>query len=95
MDINNIQLDEKFDLIFSNAALHWIKDHGKLWDSVEKILNPWSTVRLSFAADGNCSNFFRVIKAAIALKEYKEYFSDFIFVSFWSGPPDKLAEVTI
>ncbi len=77
MDINDIQLQEKFDLIFSNATLHWIKDHRKLWDSIGKMLKPSSVIRFNFAADGNCSHFFKVIKKTIVLEEYKGYFSDF------------------
>lgn len=30
MDINAIDFENKFDVIFSNAALHWIKDHESL-----------------------------------------------------------------
>jgi trans-aconitate 2-methyltransferase len=77
MDINHIQLQEKFDLIFSNATLHWIKDHKKLWGSIGKMLNPSSIIRFNFAADGNCTHFFKVIKKTIVLEEYKEYFSNF------------------
>ena len=29
MDIDNISLETKFDIVFSNATLHWVKDHNK------------------------------------------------------------------
>lgn len=35
MDINTIDFQNMFDVIFSNAALHWIKDHERL---LKKIL---------------------------------------------------------
>lgn len=79
MDINTFLLSEKFDLIFSNATLHWVKDHDMLWSNIQKILSSNALVRLNFAADGNCSHFFKVIKDAISLGEYKEYFSEFIW----------------
>jgi trans-aconitate methyltransferase len=85
MDINEIEFNMKFDLVFSNATLHWIKNHKKLWDSVEEILKPGGVVRFNFAADGNCSNFFTVIKEVLALGEYREYFSDYIWP--WYMPP--------
>lgn len=30
MDISEMDFDNEFDVIFSNAALHWVKDHDKL-----------------------------------------------------------------
>jgi len=30
MDINRMDFKNEFDLIFSNAALHWVKDHKRL-----------------------------------------------------------------
>lgn len=30
MDINHLSFTEEFDVIFSNATLHWIKDHRRL-----------------------------------------------------------------
>lgn len=33
------KLDEKFDLVFSNACIHWIKEQDALIDEVYKILN--------------------------------------------------------
>lgn len=30
MDINKIRFQNEFNVIFSNATLHWIKDHKKL-----------------------------------------------------------------
>jgi trans-aconitate methyltransferase len=77
MDINNINLNQKFDIIFSNATLHWIKNHNKLWDSINKLLKPNGIIRLNFASDGNCSYFFNIIKETMLLDKYKNYFSDF------------------
>lgn len=77
MDISLLNLSGKFDVIFSNAALHWVKDHQKLWLDVKIILSDNGVVRFNFAADGNCSNFFRIIRDAIAVDEYKPYFTGF------------------
>jgi trans-aconitate methyltransferase len=77
MDLNEIDLNRQFDFIFSNAALHWIKNHKQLWTSIHKILKPNGFVRFNFAADGNCSHFFKVIKEVIVFEEYRKYFSEF------------------
>ena len=77
MDIENLEINEKFDIIFSNAALHWVKNHQKLYEKLSIILNKNGTIRFNFAADGNCSNFFNIIKQNIQEKEYQNYFKDF------------------
>jgi len=77
MDINILDLTEKFDLIFSNATLHWVKDHHKLWQNISHLLNDRGIVRFNFATDGNCSNFFKVVKEVIKLSEYKAFFNEF------------------
>ncbi len=77
MDINQIDLNRQFDFIFSNATLHWIKNHKQLWTNIYKLLNPNGFVRFNFAADGNNSNLIKVIKETIVFEEYKKYFSEF------------------
>jgi trans-aconitate methyltransferase len=61
MDINDLAFDREFDIIFSNATLHWVKDHYRLLDNVKRVLRPKGIVRFNFAGDGNCSFFFKVI----------------------------------
>jgi trans-aconitate methyltransferase len=77
MDINDISFDNEFDLIFSNATLHWVKDHKKLLDNCYKALKMNGIIRFNFAGDGNCSNFFQVIKKMISDERYKAYFETF------------------
>jgi trans-aconitate 2-methyltransferase len=76
-DINSLDCREQFDLIFSNATLHWVKDHNRLLENCFRCLKPGGIVRFNFAADGNCSNFFRVARSAIKLPEYARYFQSF------------------
>ncbi|MTV48527.1 methyltransferase domain-containing protein [Heliobacillus mobilis] len=77
MDINEIRFENQFDLIFSNAALHWVKDHDNLLQRTYQALKPQGTLRFNFAGDGNCSNFFSVIKQIMTESSYREFFDDF------------------
>ncbi len=77
MDINNIDYTGTFDLIFSNAALHWVKDHNKLLSNCFKALKSNGCIRFNFAGEGNCSNFYDVIKKTISKKPYIKYFKSF------------------
>ncbi len=77
LDINALNLSEKFDVIFSNAALHWIRNHHQLWSSVKNILSDRGIVRVNFAAEGTCSFFFKVLRRTMTRNEYRSSFKDF------------------
>jgi trans-aconitate methyltransferase len=77
IDINEINFENEFDIVISNAALHWIKEHNKLLSNVFKALNANGIVRFNFAADGNCSTFFKVVQQIMAEKQYSGYFDCF------------------
>jgi len=74
MDINEWTLTDHFDLIFSNATLHWILDHRRLLANVYAHLRQSGIVRFNFAGHGNCSNFFRVVKEVMSQDQYTTYF---------------------
>ena len=77
MDINDIAFENEFDFIFSNAALHWIKEHDKLISNCYKALRQNGFIRFNFGGAGNCSNFIAVIKEVIKYEKYKDFFEDF------------------
>jgi trans-aconitate methyltransferase len=85
LDINAIDFVEQFDLIFSNATLHWILDHERLLENCYRALCPGGAIRFNFAEEGNCSNFYAVVREAMEMDEYNEYFVDFSWP--WYMPP--------
>ncbi len=76
-DINDIEFESQFDVVFSNATLHWVKDHKRLLSNVYRGLKNGGRLRFQFAGDGNCSNLIEVVRAVMGEKEYAEYFSEF------------------
>ena len=77
MDINRLNFIEKFDIVLSNATLHWIKNHQSLLENVHRALRTGGRIRFNFAGDGNCSHFFKVIREAMAQDNFAAHFSDF------------------
>ena len=77
MDINDFTFNEEFDVVFSNATLHWVREHTRLLEQVRLSLRPGGVLRFNFAGDGNCSHFFQVIKEAMKLKAFSRYFAQF------------------
>lgn len=77
MDINELNFTDKFDVVFSNATLHWVQDHNRLFVNVIKCLRRGGFLRFNFAADGNCSHFFKVIRKAMLQERFSRYFINF------------------
>lgn len=75
MDINKLDYAGQFDVVFSNATLHWIKDHRRLLWNVGRALAEGGRLRFNFAGDGNCSHFFSVVREAMAAEEFAGYFA--------------------
>lgn len=76
-DINNLDYEYEFDIIFSNATLHWIKNHRALLGNVLRALKGGGVLKFNFAGDGNCANFFIVVKEAMSHPSFARYFSGF------------------
>src|SRR5271157_1631667 len=77
MDLNHLDFEKEFDVIFSNATLHWIKDHERLLKNVARALASGGTIRFNFGGDGNCPNFIAVIREAMAHHKFSPYFTNF------------------
>jgi trans-aconitate methyltransferase len=77
MDINDLSFCGEFDVAFSNAALHWVKDHQRLYQNLGRALRPEGRIRFNFAGQGNCLHFLRVAQETMARAEFSRYFADF------------------
>ena len=52
MDAMKLTFHNEFDLVFSNSALHWIKDHGPVLKGVFQALKPSGKCFLRFGGKG-------------------------------------------
>ncbi|MHB1325833.1 MAG: class I SAM-dependent methyltransferase [Thermoleophilia bacterium] len=77
MDINELNIMDEFDVVISNAALHWITDHKRLLESIRRSLRTGGVLRFNFAGDGNCSHFFKVVREAMSLDGFSSCFAGF------------------
>jgi len=68
-------INTKFDLVFSNATLHWIPDHEKLFKLFEKIINP-ERGQIAIQVPINYNHISQtVIPDILKRNEYKKYLS--------------------
>lgn len=88
MDINDLHFCNEFDLIFSNAALHWVKDHRRLLQNSYAALKAGGILLWDFGSEGNCANFLSVIQDKIREDRYADFFRDFEMPWFMPGKND-------
>ncbi len=76
-DINQLDHQEDFDVVVSNSALHWVKDHGALFPRLLRALRAGGKARFNFPADGNCATFNRTVRQVMAMPRYAAGFRGF------------------
>lgn len=77
MDATAIELPHPFDLVFSNAALHWIENHRAILQSVRPHLRPGGRILLQMGGRGNVAGLLSVVNEIIASPEWQGYFEGF------------------
>ena len=77
MDIHDLDFTSEFDVIFSNATLHWVKDHQRLLTNVYRALRADGVLRFNFAGDGNCRHFIRVVQEVMRQDAFATSFRQF------------------
>lgn len=88
LDINKLRFSDEFDLVFSNAALHWIRDHRRLLENVYRALRSGGRVAWNFAGDGTTPMFIEVVREKTAQLEYSPFFQDFVWPWFMAPPAE-------
>lgn len=69
-----LALENKWDLVFSNAALHWVKDHPGLFKLLKNRINPGGQLVIQMPCQNqNMSN--RLMKEVAEQEPFQKYFS--------------------
>ncbi len=77
MDALKMNFKDEFDFLFSNAALHWIKDQKTLLKGVHKALKKGGRILFQMGGAGNARVVFSALD--LTIPSYKRYFKDFDF----------------
>jgi len=79
MDATEISVQEKFDVAFSNATLHWVKDHNAVLTSLRKCLNKNAKILFQMGGHGNAQDVLDVVDHVTTSDKWKKYFVNFVF----------------
>lgn len=79
MDARNLKFNECFNLIFSNAALHWIKEQKPVIEGMYKGLKHGGKTLLQMGGKGNAAEILKVLSEIQTESEWQSYFENFEF----------------
>jgi trans-aconitate 2-methyltransferase len=79
MDARKIAFEEEFHTVFSNATLHWVKDHLPVLRGIHRALKPGGKLLLQMGGRGNAQRFFVVVAGLIREDPWRHYFEGLSF----------------
>jgi len=79
-DFSNVKLPTKLDVIFSNASLHWVRDHAKVfqhfWNMLKYDSSEPSQLLIQCGGYGNLQRILLLAQRVTELNEFNEYFTN-------------------
>ena len=79
MDARKLTFNEEFDIIFSNAALHWIVDQKSVLEGVQRSLKPKGRLVVQMAGKGNAQDIITILNDLLTENPWKQFFDGFTF----------------
>lgn len=79
MDARNLEYDACFDVVFSNAALHWVRDHRPVVAGLYQSLRPGGRILLQMGGKGNAAYILSVLAELQGEPQWQRYFEGFEF----------------
>lgn len=64
-DATSFRFEEPFDAVFSNAALHWVKNAGSAVESIALALKPGGRFVAEFGGHGNTRSILQALRAVL------------------------------
>ena len=78
-DANRLTFENEFDVVFSNAALHWILDQRPVLQGIYKSLKRGGKILLQMGGRGNAADVLAVFDTLIESNEWQGCFQGFTF----------------
>jgi trans-aconitate methyltransferase len=88
MDARKIKFERRFDVVFSNAALHWVDDHEEFLRGAASVLKSGGRLVVSCGGKGNAQDVFVALRPEIWLKRWREFFRRMPKPYFFNAPGD-------
>lgn len=87
-DALNLPFCAAFDVVFSNATLHWVHDHRRVLSGIGRSLRSGGRGMLQMGGKGNAAGLREVLDELTREPEWCEYFANFEFPYAFYEPED-------
>ena len=91
IDARKVPFQNEFDLIFSNAALHWIVDQKAVLDGVQRSLKPKGRFVVQMAGKGNAQDIISILNDLLTENHWRQFFVGFTFPYGFFGSEEYMA----
>jgi trans-aconitate methyltransferase len=85
-DASKLAFEEEFNIVFSNATLHWIQDHRPVLKGIFNSLKKGGIALLQMGGKGNAEAILAVLERLLKTKMWCEYFRGFNFSYAFYSP---------
>ena len=79
IDAREMELADEFDVVFSNATLHWVKNHLPVLVGIRRALRPAGRVLLQMGGKGNVEGILAVLARMMEAESWRSFFRQFDF----------------
>ena len=73
-DAREINFKNEFDVVFSNAALHWVDDHEAILRGAASVLKAGGRLAIYCGGKGNAHDVFLAFRPEMRQKRWREFF---------------------
>jgi trans-aconitate 2-methyltransferase len=87
-DARELDFAEEFDVVFSNATLHWVIDHEPVLRGICRALRPGGRVLLQMGGRGNAAEILALMDGLPADPKWRGYFPEPVRAYGFYGPEE-------
>ena len=88
MDASAMTFHEEFDIVFSNAALHWVINHWPVLAVIARALVPGGRMLVQMGGKGNAATVMAAVQQVMQRERWRPYFIDFTSPYGFYGPEE-------
>ena len=87
-DLQELEVDDPVDIIFSTATFHWVLDHDRLFGRLHAALEPGGRLVAQCGGVGNVADHAKAIATVASRPEYARYFGDMRILWNFASPDE-------
>lgn len=72
-DVTALPVDGPFDLVVSNAVLHWVHDHERAYQEFHRVLRPGGHLLASYGGQGNLHGVHETARQVLAEEPFADH----------------------